>query len=158
MSDQRRYVEKAGVMLELLGLPRMVGRTLGGLLTAPAQGASAAELAELLQASRASLSTALRQLTLMGLIEQLPKAGGREQRYRVKPGCWATLTEQGNRKLETFRDLATEGLAALPPGADPGALREMESFYAVWLELFPQILDEWRRAQAEKLRGEGGGT
>ena len=145
-------------MLELLGLPRMVGRTLGGLLTAPAQGASAAELAELLQASRASLSTALRQLTLMGLIEQLPKAGGREQRYRVKPGCWAALTEQGNRKLETFRALATEGLAALPPGADPGALREMESFYAVWLELFPQILDEWRRAQAEKLRAEGGGT
>lgn len=154
MLEQKLFVEKAGVMLEMLGLPRMVGRTLGGLLTAPARGSSAGELAELLQASRASLSTALKQLTLMGLVEQVPKSGGREQRYRVKPGCWAALTEQGNRKLQTFRDLATEGLAALPPGADPAALREMERFYAVWLELFPKMLDEWHRSQAEGSGGE----
>lgn len=150
---QKLFIEKTGVLLESIGLPRVVGRCLGALLTAPAQGMAAAEMAGLLHASRAGMSTALKHLTLMGLVEQVPNPGGREKRYRVKPGCWVTLTEQGNSQLAVMRDLATEGLQTLPPGADPTALQEMEDFYALWLELFPKMIEEWHDLQRRKKEG-----
>lgn len=149
MDGQQQFVERAGVLLEMLGMPRVAGRALGALLTAPPGGATAAELAETLQASRGGISAALKHLTLMGLAERAPRPGERADRYRVRPGAWATLTEQGNRKLQTLHSLAQEGLRALPPEADPGPLREMEQFYALWLRLFPGLLDEWRRLGRE---------
>lgn len=151
MNGEQQFVERAGLVLEMLGMPRVAGRVLGALLTAPPRGATAAELAERLQASRAGLSTALRHLTMMGLVERVPNPGERADRYRVRPNAWATLTEQGNRKLQLLHDLAQDGLRALPEGADPGALREMEQFYALWLRLFPSVLEEWHRMQKEAL-------
>lgn len=139
-----QFVERAGVLLEMLGMPRMAGRVLGALLQAPAGGNTPAELAETLQVSRAAISGALQQLALMGLTEAAPNPGERAGRYRMRPGAWAALTEQGNRKLQTLRDLAQEGLQSLPDGADPAALEEMRDFYALWLELFPDMLREWR--------------
>lgn len=150
MNGHEQFVERAGVMLEMLGMPRVAGRTLGALLTAPPGGMTAAELAATLHASRAGVSTAVNHLTLMGLAERAPKRGERADRFRIRPNAWAILTEQGNRKLETMRALAEEGLRVLPDGADPGPLREMEGFYALWLRLFPGLLDEWHRLQKEE--------
>ncbi|GHG09333.1 hypothetical protein GCM10017783_22330 [Deinococcus piscis] len=125
-------------------MPRMTGRVLGALLQAPASGYTPAELAAELQVSRAAISGALQQLNLMGLSESVPNPGERAGRYRVRPGAWASVTEQGNRKLQTLHDLANEGLQVLPEGADPAALEEMRDFYALWLELFPNMLREWQ--------------
>ncbi|GGR39524.1 hypothetical protein GCM10008957_55420 [Deinococcus ruber] len=152
MDGHEQFVERAGVFLEMLGMPRVAGRTLGALLTAPADGMTAAELAATLHASRAGISTAVNHLTLMGLAERAPKRGERADRFRMRPNAWAVLTEQGNRKLETLHALALEGLNVLPEGADPGPLREMKGFYELWLRLFPGLLDEWHRLQAEEAR------
>ena len=59
-----QFVERAGVLLEVLGMPRMVGRVLGALLQAPPTGFTPANLAESLQVSRAAISSALQQLLL----------------------------------------------------------------------------------------------
>ncbi|WP_165795313.1 GbsR/MarR family transcriptional regulator [Deinococcus koreensis] len=159
LSGHLQFIERAGVMLEMIGMPRVSGRVLGALLCAPPGGHTAAELAATLQSSRAGISTGLKHLTLMGFIEHAPNPGERADRFRVRPGAWATLTEQGNRKLETFVRLAEEGLAALPPGGDPGALREMGAFYRLWLELFPRVLEEWHALQRrEGQRREGHGS
>lgn len=137
-------------MFEMVGMPRAAGRVLGALLVAPAGGMTPAELATALQSSRASISGAIKSLTLMGLAERAPNPGERADRFRVRPNAWATLTEQGNRKLQTLHDLAAEGLRALPPGADPTPLREMELFYGHWLRLFPAVLEEWHQLIADK--------
>ena len=139
-----QFVERAGMLLEMLGMPRMTGRVLGALLQAPATGHTPAELAGQLQVSRAAISGALQHLKLMGLSENVPNPGERAGRYRARPGAWAALTEQGNRKLQTLHGLADEGLQTLPEGADPIALEEMRDFYALWLELFPVMLREWQ--------------
>lgn len=139
-----QFVERAGVLLEMLGMPRMAGRVLGALLQAPPTGHTPAELAETLGVSRAAISGALQHLALMGLSETAPSPGERAGRYRVRPGAWAALTEQGNRKLQTLRDLAQDGLHSLPDGADAAPLEEMRDFYALWLDLFPGMLREWQ--------------
>lgn len=154
VDERGQFVERAGVMLELVGIPRVAGRVLGALLTAPPEGHTAADLAGLLRASRAGISTGLTYLTGVGLIERAPRPGERADRFRMRPHAWATLMEQGNRKLATLHDLAVEGQAVLPPGADPEPLREMESFYALWLRLFPSILERWHAAEREETGGE----
>ncbi|CAM3582123.1 HTH marR-type domain-containing protein [Deinococcus saxicola] len=143
-------MERAGLLFEMVGMPRTAGRVLGALLVAPAGGLTPAELAAALQASRASMSGAIKSLTLMGLAERVPNPGERADRFRVRPNAWATLTEQGNRKLQTLHDLAAEGLRALPPGADTAPLRETELFYGHWLRLFPAVLEEWHQFNQEK--------
>lgn len=125
-------------------MPRMTGRVLGALMQAPAQGLTPAELAGTLQVSRAAISGALQQLSLMGLSEPVPNPGERAARYRVQPDAWARLTEQGSRKIHTLHALAEEGLQDLPEGADPAPLEEMRDFYGLWLDLYPEVLRTWR--------------
>ena len=149
MDGSLQFIERAGVMLEMIGMPRISGRVLGALLCAPPGGHTAAELSARLQSSRAGVGTGLKHLTLMGLIEHAPNPGERADRFRMRRDAWAILTEQGNRKLETLVQLADEGLAALPPGSDPSPLREMAAFYRLWLALFPTVLAEWHRVRGE---------
>lgn len=139
-----QFVERAGLLLEGLGMSRMAGRVLGVLLIAPPQGSTPAELAAHLQVSRAAMTSALQQLTLMGLVESVPNPGERAGRYRVRPNAWATLTEQGQRKIHTLQTLAEEGLSQFPAGASRAPLEEMRDYYALWAELYPEVLRQWQ--------------
>ncbi len=149
-AESEQFMERAGLLFEMVGMPRAAGRVLGALLVAPSSGLTPAELAASLQSSRASMSGAIKYLTLMGLAERVPNPGERADRFRVRPNAWATLTKQGNRKLQTLHDLAAEGQRALPPGADPAPLREMQRFYGHWLRLFPAVLEEWHQLNREE--------
>src|SRR5205807_610261 len=84
-----RFVEEVGMMLELeAGAPRMVGRVLGWLLVCDPPEQSAADLADHLQASRGSISTATRVLLRMGLLERTRVRGERFDRFQARPGAW----------------------------------------------------------------------
>src|ERR687888_775303 len=84
-----RFVEELGVYFELeAGTPRMIGRTLGWLLVCDPPEQSAADLAELLQASKGSISTATRVLLRMGFIERVRFRGERFDRFRARPEAW----------------------------------------------------------------------
>lgn len=142
MNEQQQFIERAGVRLEMQGMSRAAGRVLAAILTAPPGGLNAAEMAALLQSSRAGISGALKQLLMVGLIEHAPVPGERADRYRMRSGGWAVLNETGIKKLELMRDLAHDGLKALPDGADPLPLAEMEEVMEIWLEVFPQFLED----------------
>ncbi|MFB9993647.1 GbsR/MarR family transcriptional regulator [Deinococcus oregonensis] len=138
LEPRLQFIERTGIVMEGPGVQRVAGRMLGALLTAPPHGHTASELAELLGFSRAGISTATRTLTLIGLIERVSVRGERSDCCRMVPGAWATLTEQGQRKLDAIHQLADAGLAALPEGSDPGPLQEMQNFYFSWQQEFPE--------------------
>src|SRR5580693_10368182 len=84
-----RFIESLGMQLELeAGAPRMVGRVLGWLLVCDPPEQSAAELAERLQASKGSISTATRLLLRMGMIERVRLRGERFDRFIARPEAW----------------------------------------------------------------------
>lgn len=150
MNEQQQFIERAGVTLEMQGMSRAAGRVLAAILTAPPGGYNAAEMAELLQSSRAGISVALKQLLMVGLIEHAPVPGERADRYRIRSGGWAVLNETGIRKLEVMRSLARDGLAALPDNADPRPLAEMEETMEIWLSVFPEFLEKVNRTLRER--------
>jgi DNA-binding transcriptional regulator GbsR (MarR family) len=142
--EQQRYVEDFGLFFERFGLSRMVGRVLGVLLIRPPER-SAEELADMLRASRGSISQATRSLVQMGLVQRLTKPGERRDYFRVRQGTWMELTRQQMSATTTLREIAERGLELLDPG-DPEArrsLEEMRNFYAFWERELPVALERW---------------
>jgi DNA-binding transcriptional regulator GbsR (MarR family) len=149
-----RFVEEVGVMLELeSGTPRMVGRVLGWLLVCDPPEQSAAELAEFLQASKGSISTATRVLLRLGLISRVRLRGERFDRFRAQSQGWDEVlwrTEQFSDPRRVMR-LGLEALADEPPERRE-RLEELDWMYAWWEERIPKLHEEYL---ADKARARG---
>ncbi len=144
-NDKQRYIEEVGLLLEQSGVPRMAGRVLGALLVAEPAEQSAETLADTLQASRGSISTATRYLIQLGLTERVTKPGERRDYFRCKPGAWLEMTRRGVEQLSLFRQLAERGLGLLETN-DPKVrrgLEEMHAFYAFAEREFPRVFERW---------------
>jgi hypothetical protein len=155
-----RFVEEVGVMLELeAGTPRMVGRILGWLLICDPPEQSASDLAEALQASKGSISTATRVLLRLGFVERVRFPGERFDRFRSQPEAWDEFfwrEDQFSGPRRIFR----MGLELL--GDEPSArrmrLQALDDLYAWWEERMPALREEYladkerRRKRAPKGR------
>lgn len=150
-----RFIEEVAVMLELeAATPRMVGRVLGWLLVCDPPEQSAAELGEILQASKGSISTATRALLRMGFIERVRLRGERFDRFRVQPSAWDEYfwrSEQFTGPRQVLR-IGLEALADEPPERRT-RLEELDALYA-WLERrLPELREEYL-ADRRRERGE----
>ncbi len=148
--DQLRYVEDFGLLFEQFGKPRMVGRVLGVLLVSGLQEHSAEELADLLSASRGSISSATRTLVQSGLVQRVSRPGERRDYFRVRPGAWNELMRERMTQVFALREMAERGLGVLD-AADSGepearrGLEEMRDFYAYWERELPAVLERWEQ-------------
>ena len=154
-SSIERFVEELGILLELeAGTPRMVGRTLGWLLVCEPPEQSAAELAEMLQASKGSISTATRVLLRMGLVERVRFRGERFDRFRVQPEAWDEFfwrDEQFKTPRRVLR-IGLDALAAQPPGRS-ARLEKLDAMYAWWEKRMPKLREEYLAERSRAARG-----
>ncbi|MBW4693287.1 MAG: MarR family transcriptional regulator [Lyngbya sp. HA4199-MV5] len=151
--EQQQFVETVGISFELVGLPRMAGRILGWLLISNPPHQSPGELADVLQASKGSISTMTRLLTQIGLIERTSLPGHRRDYFRIKPNAWAELTKQRILQIKTFRELAEQGLA-LTHSHSPQLRQRLEEMHAVHAFLeqeLPLMMERWEQ-QARHLQ------
>jgi DNA-binding transcriptional regulator GbsR (MarR family) len=79
--DIERFVERAGLLWENDGLPRIAGRIFGLMLISE-EALSLDEIADALGVSKASVSTDTRLLERMGFIERVSKPGDRKDYYQ----------------------------------------------------------------------------
>lgn len=153
MDEERAsYVDDFGMMFEGFGLQRMVGRSLGALLVSGESELSAEELAEALQASRGSISSATKTLTQMGLVQRYTRRGERRDYFRVKPGAWEEMMRQEMDSIKAWRGLAERGLAIA--GAEEEETREklgdMLDFFVHLEREFPAIIDRWQEEKGKE--------
>lgn len=149
--DIASFAEDLGLMLNGFGLPRMVGRVLGLLLVANPPEQAAEDLADALQASRGSISSATRALISMGLVQRASKPGERRDYFRVKSGGWDELMRREMETLTTIRVLAERGLQLIESD-DPIArrnLEEMRDTYAYWEQEWPAMFAQWEARKKE---------
>jgi DNA-binding transcriptional regulator GbsR (MarR family) len=153
-----KFIEASGIQLELdVGAPRMVGRVLGWLLICDPPEQSAAELAENLQASRGSISTATRVLIRTGLIERVRHRGERFDRFVARPEGWDKMMWDESQVAEPRRVLQL-GLDALrdEPRERRERLEELDRMYLWWEKRLPELREEYlehRRRERENTRG-----
>jgi MarR family len=153
-----RFIEELGMQFELeAGAPRMVGRVLAWLLVCDPPEQSAADLAERLQASKGSISTATRLLLRLGMIERVRLRGERFDRFIARPQAWDEYLWREDQFSAPRRvlQLGLDALADEPPERR-ARLQELDSIYEWWQrrigELHEQYLADRARGSAQSGR------
>ena len=143
----RSFIEGFTSLLTQAGFPRTPARIFVALLTSDSSRLTAAELAELLDTSPASVSGGVRYLIQVGLVTAEGEPGSRRQHYRMPTDVWDEIVRLRNRQFARWVTELREGVSAL--GADsPAGSRmaetvryfdflsaEMSGLLARWQEL-----------------------
>lgn len=106
-----RWVERvAAFCVEEWGLPPITGRILGWLMICDPAEQSAGQIADAIQASRASLTSNMRFLTAIGLVKKVRRPGDRVSYYRIEDDAWQKVIQRKLDSLSAFGEIADEGL------------------------------------------------
>ncbi|MCD2497994.1 GbsR/MarR family transcriptional regulator [Microbacterium nymphoidis] len=149
--DEHRAVEaaeKAAAVMTAAGMARMPARVLMALVAAPADGYTAAQLAERLGVSAAAISGAVTYLHRLHFIERLSRPGTRVVQYAVvRETFYGSITS--NAPIYARMAAFIDEIAAAHSGDAAASARatEMADFFRFLAERFPQLIDEWRQRQ-----------
>jgi hypothetical protein len=102
---------------ERFGLPPITGRILGWLMVCDPPEQSAGEIAKAIGASRASLTTNMRMLTVSSLVRRRSRPGGRTTYFRIDDDAWEKVIRQRIASMAAFCEIATQGMRLLGPGS-----------------------------------------
>jgi DNA-binding transcriptional ArsR family regulator len=116
----RRFIESFTANLTQAGFPRTPARIFVALLTADSSSMTAAELAELLQASPASVSGGARYLTQVGLVIAEGEPGSRRQHYRMSVTVWQDMVRLRDRQFTRWASELERGVEILGPDSAAG--------------------------------------
>lgn len=154
--EKIRFIEEVGLMFELVGLPRMAGRIFGWLLICEPQQQSHSELADVLKASKGSISTMTRLLIQIGFIERISIPGDRRDYFQIKPHAWTQLTKQRMAQITAFKELGQRGMDLMGdvPAKHKERLREMRDIHAFWERELPLLDQRWDEEQQSSHRSD----
>jgi DNA-binding transcriptional regulator GbsR (MarR family) len=148
---ERNFIEDVGLQFESTGLPRMAGRMFGWLLIADPPYQSAAEVAEVMMASKGSVSATVRLLTQIGLIERYVVPGERHDHYRLREDALRRTVKHGlEDEIRMFRKLAERGLELMrrEPSSRRQWLEQMHDRYAFLEKEFPALIERYEKTRA----------
>ncbi|WP_405956779.1 GbsR/MarR family transcriptional regulator [Streptomyces phaeochromogenes] len=142
----RDVAERLALTLAQGGMQKTTARVMTALLYTEQDTMTAADLCQELSISSGAVSTAIKQLIPIGLVERVPAPGSRRDHYRFRQGAWATLMSQQNAVLSVMHDAAQEGIDAVGENtATAHRLHEMQDFYAYVTREMPALIDSWRK-------------
>ena len=145
--EKKHFIEDVGLLFEQSGQPRMSGRIIGWLLICDPPHQSMSELAQVLGASKASISTMTRLLLQVGLIERVGVPGHRRDHFRIKAGAWMEMMQQHLDEIKAGRQLADRGLELMEGKSAElkQRLKEAREMYVFFEEEYPAMLERWER-------------
>jgi DNA-binding transcriptional regulator GbsR (MarR family) len=141
----REFVERMGLHLEADGMPRSAGRIFGYMMLVEGP-CSLDDLAEVLQVSKASVSTNARLLEQIGLLERTIEVGDRRDFYRMRQDAWERMLLMARRRWEVLQGLLAQANSTLPEEMSIGRQRICEAarFHALLMEEADSLLERWR--------------
>jgi DNA-binding transcriptional regulator GbsR (MarR family) len=147
----RGFIERFADQLMQGGFPRTPARVFAALLTTDSNSLTAAELAELLQASPAAVSGGVRYLIQVGLVSREGEPGSRRQHYRVPAGVWDELVWMRNQLLQRWAAVLRDGIEILGQ-ATPAGVRLAESvrYFDFLSDELPAMLSRWPAYRAAR--------
>jgi DNA-binding transcriptional regulator GbsR (MarR family) len=137
------FIEKIGLIAQNDGLPRSAGRLLG-LLVWDGTAVAFADLADQLQVSRGSISTASRILEARRLIKRVAKPGQRQDYFQLADDPYANMLQSVAVGLDVARAEIDATLGDIPEGeaAIKGRVAAYAAFYTQLSGAIATILDD----------------
>ena len=149
----RTFIDRMGIRFELDGLPRIAGQILGLMLVSP-QPRSLDEIAQLVQVSKASVSSNTRLLERQGLVVRGARPGDRRDYYSVVTDLNARILEHRLGVMREMRSILEIGLET--PGAADAAIRDRLTCATTCLgEAIEELTARAARAKAEIQQASG---
>ena len=144
-----QFVERMGLICEKEGMARSAGRIFGLLLVSD-RPYSLDELAEKLQASKASVSTNCRMLEQLGMIQRVSSLGDRRDFYRAEGDPWASMLRVAQGRWREMIHVFAEARQQLPPGS-PGKerLADAQRFHELLHAECEKLLAHWQQLREE---------
>ncbi|AQZ62170.1 transcriptional regulator [[Actinomadura] parvosata subsp. kistnae] len=142
------FIVSVGDLLASWNLPHATGRVYGLLLvseTPQSLDAIAAELA----LSKASVSTAVRQLDSWGLARTIPQPGSRRLLVEAAGGI-ASLLEASHARARTLIAALREGEDLVSPGPARRRLQDVIGLFSGYVDVGSELLSAYRRQQERR--------
>jgi DNA-binding transcriptional regulator GbsR (MarR family) len=151
-----RFVERFASVLVDSGWPRMPSRVFAALLASDSGRLTSAELSQVLHASPAAISGAVRYLSPLGLISRQRERGSRREVYVVHDDQWHEAILRSDQIMSRWWQVLREGVEALGPATQAGArVSESVAFAEFVREEAHGMLERWhkRRMELQNERG-----
>jgi DNA-binding transcriptional regulator GbsR (MarR family) len=116
----RHFIESFTAHLMQAGFPRTPARIFVALLTSDSSSLTAAELADLLQTSPASVSSGARYLVHVGLVTAYGEPGSRRQHYRMPVSVWQDIVRLRDQQFSRWAAELSNGVQVLGPSSPAG--------------------------------------
>ena len=153
-AEVRAFIERFAAVLADSGWQRMAARVFVALLVADSGRRTAAELSEILRASPAAVSGAVRYLAQLSLVGREREPGTRHDVYVVNNDVWHQAAVSRDRTMARFDVSLADGVKMLGPETPAGRrLAETRAFFAFIASEIEQIIDRWE-ARKQELRTE----
>lgn len=149
-SEKLQHIEDTALLFEQTGMTRMAGRIFGYLLICDRDAVSFDQIRHVLQASKGSISTNLKQLQQTGLIEQTTYTGDRKTYYRASRVHIGDITASRLNLMEKFAELFSKARELKSRDDDVSEwLRETAVFYKWMEQKMEEMMAEWETEKEE---------
>lgn len=146
----RAFIERFTGLLTLTGFPRTPARIFVALLTSDSSQLTAAELADLLDASPASVSAGVRYLLQVGLITVEGERGSRRLHYRMSPDVWQDIVRLRATQFTRWAAELREGAKVLGSGSPAAArMAAAVSYFEFISDEITGLLAHWNERRDE---------
>lgn len=138
---QDDFVERVGRWWESGTGSRASGRILGWLMICEPPHQSSAQLTEVLQISAGSVSTQIRFMENLGLVERVTFAGERASYFQLKPNVWIDLMWSEIDQLKQWQEIAELG-TLVRPAERPERVDDIGFIAEFLLGRWPSLMDD----------------
>lgn len=138
-TTRSEFIEKIGLMAQTDGMPRIAGRMLG-LFVWDGEAVAFGDLADQLQVSRGSISTATRILEERRLIKRIAKAGQRQDYFQLAENPYAKMLAYYADGLARAQANLAETITEIPDSE--AAIKARVSAYGAFYEAMAGALSK----------------
>lgn len=148
----QEFIERIGLLTEEEGFPRIAGRILG-LLLVEEEPLSLDAMMEKLQVSKGSISTNVRLLERLGIIQRVSSPGDRKDYYQLGNEPWEHIFEVARQRLRRVLTVVEQEGRMLPEEREVGRYRleAWREFYSFLLDDLEGKLERWRNRRSPQV-------
>jgi DNA-binding transcriptional regulator GbsR (MarR family) len=151
-----KFIERFAEVHVAAGMPRIASRIFVALAVTDSGRLTAAELAELLQASPAAISGGVRYLEQLDLVRREREPGSRRDHYRVEDDLWYKSITGRERLMSRWTESLREGVDILGVDTPAGArLAESAEFFEFIEKEMKLLIEHWNNYRASRARPAG---
>ncbi len=129
-AQETEFIDQLGQVAEAGGMTRITGR-IWGLLVICGEPVAPAEIAQLLQVSRASVSSSIRILEAQDLLAISTRPGDRQRYFAMREQPYRSMIQQHAKRVADHIDVVERALKQIDRPEARERLRDLDRFYKV---------------------------